>query len=238
MLDFYTMFPSPVSIKEPESGKYVFANASCLALLGLTSADPMLGLTVRQLDCIQWCPAPDGVQHVIRQDRLACERQVPVDALQTFFNAHDKLICGSASKYIIAEDGKAGAPYLITQFYDFGPDISTESLYLLYRKFCSVQSAISKCLRHLALDTCFDMLPTEAELWVLLAHSRGASSDLIADLHDVSVQQIDHLVHTVHRKIRPGMREIVQAGLCIRPQHDKFRLPFAEGDRTISLDAA
>jgi hypothetical protein len=235
LLDFYKMWPTPVSIKDTETGKYIFANGRCVDVLGLTSADQMLGLTVTQLKLAEWSSLPNWAHEVTQMDRLACQRKAPVSGTQIFFNAAGRLVYGNVSKFIVDPRDDDESPSLVTLFDELDQELSAATLYLLYRKFCGQNQGITSFLRHLKLDDHFDTPPSEAELWVLIAQSMGQTNDVIAEIHDVPLAQVERHAETICGRIHSGVGDNIMSALQSRPTYDMFISPLSESERMVDL---
>ena len=192
ILDAFKSSPHLGTVKEPKSGKYLFASDSYSKVLGFESPDQMTGLTVRDLNLTQerW-----GEKDVIKMDQFVLEKKVTAEHTHPFLTASGSLIYETVTKSPIL--GSRNNIIGIVSFnHDFTERLSHQSLYHMYKAVCGKKSAVQKLLRHLDIESWFCALPTERELLVLLERAAGKVDKEIAKTHHVSTRTTEtHLLN-------------------------------------------
>jgi DNA-binding CsgD family transcriptional regulator len=197
LFDFMKDFPTPVTFKEPKSGKYIFANESFSGIIGFESSDQLIGLTVHDLNFFpsQWGNV--WVEEMKKMDWLVQEKKSAV----AIKNGNAYLVGEGILRYertiktpFLGNCGKVLG--IVTSSEDLTERLSHQSLYYLYKKICGKKIAIEKLLHHLEVESWFFVLPTEMELLVLLERATGKSDKEIARTHHVSTRTTEtHLVN-------------------------------------------
>ena len=235
MLDFYKTWPIPVSIKESESGKYLFANQACLSVLGLDSSDQIIGATVGAFRFSQSEIGRAWADSVRKMYEMARTELRPVHGMQLCLNGHDALVYLHTSKSLMPAAN--GAPPVITTLgEDLSQQISPKSRYLLLRKLSGTSSAIELFLRHHRLHELFFSHPTEAELWVLLAQAAGETKHSLAKYHELPAKVIGKHMHTLRGKVK-DLEALQKAFPALRgwPSKSEAAVPLSEIEREVDL---
>jgi len=201
LFDFINLLSSPATLKERQSGKYIYANSPAYSGLGMSSLDQVIGATVHDLSFSKSNEGSAWAKEIERNDWLAWQEKRAVRAVNSFLNEQGLLIYQSSTKCPLL--GHRGNVVAIVSFGQIlTQQLSRRALYVRYKSLCGRERAINKLLRHLQMESWFAESPTEMELLVLIERSTGKSNAEIAELHKVTVRTVEAQVSGVRAKLK------------------------------------
>ncbi|WP_158903680.1 LuxR C-terminal-related transcriptional regulator [Burkholderia sp. L27(2015)] len=211
LFDLIQKLPNPLNLKEPKSGKYVFANDPSAKQIGLESAEQMVGLTVRDLDFSQSESGNTLAEKIARMDSLVQQKKERVRDTATFFN-RGVLVHETVIKFP-ARGSRGNVIGIYTFNQELTESLSHQTLYTQYKKICGKNVAIKKLLQHLEVEPFFFTPPSEMELMVLLERVAGRSDKEIARTFDVSFRTINTHIARLRTKLQGDVLSGVVARL-------------------------
>ena len=219
LYDFGKILPNPVNFKEPKSGKYVFSNELSATLVGVASAEQMVGLTVRDLNFSRsQSPWGDALaKKIAKMDWLVRENKTTINDTAAFLKPNGILIVETVTKLpILGTCGNVLGIATINQ--ELTHRLSHRLLFDLYKNICGKKVAARKFLYHVGIESWFFRLPTEAELLVLIERAAGNVDKEIARAQGVSIRTIEtHFVNLRSKLNGDALSSVVS---CLRnPSH-------------------
>jgi hypothetical protein len=201
LFDYMSALSQPASIKSPESEKYIFSNAANTDLMGFTSTDQLIGLTVRDLNFSRSQQGNAWAEKIRRMDCLSRKKKCAVEDTDKYLNENGILSYKTTTKLpLIGIRGNVLG--IVTFSEDLTHRLSHRLLYEQYKHICGKKIAIQKTLRHLEIESYFCVPPTEAELLNLIQRAAGKVDKDIARAQGVSKRTIDTHFANLRAKLK------------------------------------
>jgi len=219
LYDFSKVLPNPVNFKEPKSGKYLFSNELSATLVGVASAEQMVGLTVRDLNfSLSQSPWGDALaEKIIQMDRHVREKKTAINDTAAFLKPNGILIVETVTKFpMLGASGNLVGIATVNQ--ELTHRLSHHLLFDLYKNTCGKKLATRKFLRHVGVESWFFKPPTEAELLVLIERAAGKVDKEIARAQGISTRTIETHFVNLRSKLKGDALSNILA--CLRnPNH-------------------
>jgi hypothetical protein len=191
-------------LKDAKSGKCLDVNATHLQVYGLKQATDLIGYTVwdvnKSIMDKMWL---DNAQQVARFDEEVLHTAKPViRPRRVWLNAQGMVWAHHMAKYPVINNDKRVIAILGTS-EDLTPTLELEKLYQHYRYFYQKQKkAISKFLQHVDISDYFAILPTHAEVMVLITRKRLSQNKLVAQYLNITEGTLESHINKIINKLK------------------------------------
>lgn len=199
MYNFLFLIPFSAHIKETNTGKYLSMNKISALQFGFISPQKVIGLTVSDLNSIMeghW--DSKFSEEIASLDQKAKFTKKPVLHKHMFLSYSGYVRIEKMIKMPLITKNKK-----IHAILTFGEDLTKKSnlfdLFSYYKKFYTdKKSAINRFLQFLTIDKYFYVMPTEAELRMLITMRQKDSHKAIAGYLGITVKTVE--IHRKHLK--------------------------------------
>lgn len=198
--------------KDAKTGKYVISNHHSAARFGIENPEAVYGYTIQDLDLIMNSHWGDTAKRIEDQDsQIYYTQQMIVDRNRVFLTAAGQIYVHNVNKYPIL-NGANKVSLILTTNEDITSQISPLELLNLYRmhyKIGNRNDLIRAFLAHIEIVNYFIILPTYAELNVLLIYARYSQLKLVAQHLKVSLKTIDSHLRSLRDKSSINLHELI-----------------------------
>ena len=190
-------------IKTVADGKYIYSNDINVKKFGLNRPEDIYGLTIKDLNSKmskRWGSVGD-IAHEIEKIVIQSKKEV-VDVGRIFLTANGLIYKHKMIKIPFFSDGIVTE--IITLSENMADGLPLMELYALYKSIYSINprkgKAIQKFLEHVGIVNYFDILPTDAELKVLIASKDASTHKETAFILSSSSKTIDTHLGNLRKK--------------------------------------
>jgi len=201
--DLFNLVPFSSHIKDATSGKYLAMNQASLELLGFSTANEIIGLTVNDL-AIQRSGCWDKTfpDYVIDLDHQAITSHNTAMIQHSFLNNQGFVRIEKLVKIPILNEKKNKTIGLLSFGEDLTFNVNLLFLFNNYKKFyLNKNEMILKFLQFLKIDQFFLILPTQTELRLLLAMKLNDSYKFLAKSLNISIKTVESHRNNLKEKV-------------------------------------
>lgn len=203
LLSLIENFPVPASLKESDTGKYVFSNCHNLRQFGVGHWRDVVGLRIDDLKFHQ----PEWGRHYARSvemlDVAARETKVHATGRHRFIDNSGDVQLDEMTKFpIVGFNGNVIG--IVTYRRDVTRTISPIYIYRLYRNFYQIADAIKRALIFFGVESSFISPPTEAQICTFLLKVERYSNKEVARFMGISDRTVECHCVALRNKIVDG----------------------------------
>ena len=210
--DLVVNFNGSAHVKDATTGVYVVSNLANIKKLGLTKPEEIYGSTVFDLDCYMrpfWGELANDI------DKF--DQNVIVEKNRAFIAPTGRVYVHTMKKFPVLNN-KNNVSNILTVNENITSQLGALQLWDFYKRFYITHSkhiAIQNFLQHIGLFQCFDELPTEAELFVLLTKQKFPTAKEMATQLNVSVRTIETHLSRLRNKSKFDLTRLLNQILII-----------------------
>lgn len=203
IINFIENFPVPASLKEADTGKYIFNNTHNLRQFGVNHPSDVVGLTIQDLNFRQPEWGALYAQSIEKLDFSARENKSHAMSRHPFLAN-----CGYAQMEEMTKFPVLGFKGNILGIVTYRRDITRTlppiSIFRLYRNFYNATDAIKRVAIFLGIERYFLNPPTETQFHVLLLKSERFTNKEISSFLGISDRTVECHCTALRNKVIDG----------------------------------